>query len=128
MIDAYLMANLPESLGLGDEQFVKVLPHVRKLLTSRREYFLSRARLMRELRHLLHAGGGSESELVERLKALKAVEEEWPGRARQEMAALDAVLTPLQQAKYRLLEGEVEQRMRELSRRRPQAGERRPRE
>jgi hypothetical protein len=39
------------------------------------------------------------------------------------------VLTPLQQAKFRVLELEVEQRMRELIRRaRPREGERAPRE
>jgi hypothetical protein len=128
MVDAYLVSNLQESLGLADEQFGKVLPLVRKLQTERREYFLSRGRLMRELRQLLHGGGVSEAEVVEKLKALKALEDAGPARIRQHVVALDAVLTPLQQAKYRLLEGEVEQRMRELSRLRLPAAGRGPRE
>lgn len=114
MVDAYIVSQLQESLGLTDDQFVKALPLVKKLQADRREYFLDRARLLRELRRLLRSGSATETEVVGKLKALKALDAEGPAKTRSELEALDAVLTEVQQAKYRVLEVEVEQRMREL--------------
>jgi hypothetical protein len=130
MVDAYVVSNLQESLGLSDEQFVKVLPLVKRLHTERRDYFQSRMRVLREMRRLLDSGAATEGQVVGQLKELKALEAEGPARTRKNLEALEAVLSPIQQAKYRVLEVEVEQRLRELTGRarggRP--GERSPRE
>jgi len=114
MVDAYIVSQLQESLGLTDDQFTKALPLVKKLQTDRREYFLGRARLLREMRHVLGSGAATESGLIGKLKELKALDAEGPARTRSDLEALDAVLSEVQQAKYRVLEVEVEQRMREL--------------
>jgi len=129
MVDAYVMSNLQESLGLSDEQFAKAIPLVTKLQTERREYYFERTRKMREMRRLLRQGGATEAQVLELLAQVKALDADGPARARRDLDALDAVLTPLQQAKFRVLELEVEQRMRELVRRaRPREGARAPRE
>ena len=129
MVDAYVMSNLQESLGLSDEQFAKAIPLVTKLQTERREYYFERTRKMREMRRLLRQGGATEAQVLELLGQVKALDADGPARAQRDIQALDAVLTPLQQAKFRVLELEVEQRMRELVRRaRPREGERAPRE
>jgi len=129
MVDAYVMSNLQESLGLSDEQFAKAIPLVTKLQTERREYYFERTRKMREMRRLLRQGGATEAQVLELLGQVKALDADGPARARRDLEALDAVLSPLQQAKFRVLELEVEQRMRELVRRaRPREGERAPRE
>jgi hypothetical protein len=114
IVDAYVVSHLQESLALSDEQYVRVLPLVTKLQGDRREFFLGRGRLIREMRRLLRAGGGSEAELLAKLGELKRLESEGPSRVKGDSDALDAALAPLQQAKFRLLELEVEQRMREL--------------
>jgi len=114
MVDAYVVSNLQESLGLDDAQFAKAIPLVKKLQGERRTYFLERTRTVREMRRLLRQGGASEAELLELLKQLKALDVEGPAQTRKNADALDALLTPLQQAKFRVLEVEVEQRMREL--------------
>jgi hypothetical protein len=129
MVDAYVMSNLQESLGLNDEQFARAFPLVKKLQTERREYYAERTRRLREMRRLLHQGGAPEAQVLELLRQLKALDAEGPAAARKNLEALDAVLTPVQQAKFRILELEVEQRMRELVRRaRPREGARPPRE
>jgi hypothetical protein len=123
IVDAYVVSHLQESLALSDEQYVKILPLVTKLQSDRRDFFLARGRLIREMRRSLRAGGGSEAAVVERLSELKRLESEGPGRVKSDFDALDAALSPLQQAKFRVLEIEVEQRMRELmGRARPGAG------
>jgi Spy/CpxP family protein refolding chaperone len=129
MVDAYVVSNLQESLGLTDEQFARAIPLVKKVQTERRQYYLERTRTLREMRHLLRRGGAPEGQVLDLLKQLKALDAEGPTRTRESLAALDAVLTPLQQAKYRVLETEVEQRMRALMNRvRPRQGARPPRE
>jgi hypothetical protein len=114
MVDAYIVSQLQESLGLTDAQFAKALPLVKKLQTDRREYFLGRARLLREMRRMLRSGSATEAEVVAKLKELKALDDEGPAKTRKDLDALDAVLSEIQQAKYQVLELEVEQRMREL--------------
>jgi hypothetical protein len=133
MVDAYLVSNLQEGLGLSDEQFAKAIPLVKKVQAERRQYLLERTRTVREMRRLLRQGGATEAQLLDLLKQLNALDAEGPSRTRTNVAALDAVLTPLQQAKYRILEADVEQRMRELMNRArprgaPRVGARTPRE
>jgi Spy/CpxP family protein refolding chaperone len=129
MVDAYVVSNLQESLGLTDDQFAKAIPLVKRLQTERREYLLERTRKLREMRRLLRQGGASEAQVVELLRQVKALDAEGPAATRRNLETLDAVLTPVQQAKFRVLELEVEQRMRELVRRAgPRRGTRSPQE
>ncbi len=114
MVDAYVVANLQESLGLTDDQFAKAIPLVKKLQTERREYYFDRTRKVREMRRLLHQGGATEAQVVDLLHQLKALDAEGPARTQKNLETLDALLTPIQQAKFRVLELDVEQRMREL--------------
>lgn len=115
MVDAYVVSHLQESLGLSDDQFAKAVPLVSKLQRERREYLMGRVRLMREMRRLLREGGSVEAQVLERLEEYKKLEAEGPERIRRNLEALDAMLTPLQQSKYRVLEADVEQRMRALA-------------
>jgi hypothetical protein len=129
VVDAYVVSNLQESLGLSDAEFVRVLPLVKKLQTGRREHLMARGRLLRQLRQQLRSGAAAEAEVRKTLDELKDVEASAPERTRKDAAELDAALTPLQQAKFRVLELEVEQRLRELmGRARERTGGRRPRE
>jgi hypothetical protein len=114
MVDAYVVSNLQESLGLTDDQFAKAIPLVKRLQAERREYYLERTRKVREMRRLLRRGGATEAQVLGLLQQVKALDAEGPARTRKNLEALDAVLSPIQQAKFRVLELEVEQRMREL--------------
>jgi len=114
MVDAYLVSNLQESLGLSDDQFAKAIPLVKKLQRERREYLMERGRVMREMRRLLRQGGSPEPPVLELLQEAKKLDAEGPERTRRNLEALDALFTAIQQAKYRVLEGEVEQRVRAL--------------
>jgi len=137
MVDAYIVSNLQESLGLSDEQYVKLLPLVNRLQKDRREYTARRMEALHEMRRLLQSGGATEARVAELLKEVKAVEAESPAVQKKNLDAIDAVLTSVQQAKYRILETEVERKIRELmgqmrapgrigGRRRPGMDERQP--
>jgi Spy/CpxP family protein refolding chaperone len=114
MVDAYIVSNLQESLGLTDEQFAKVLPLVMRLHNDRRTLVHRRIQNMRELRRLLASGGATEAQVEERLREAKRLENEEPLTLRRDREAVDATLSPLQQAKFRALEAEVEQKIRGL--------------
>lgn len=117
MVDAYIVSNLQESLALSDEQFVKILPGVKRLHADRREFVQKRRETLAEIRRLLESGAATEARVAELMKTLKAQELEEPLAIRRDVDAVDALLSPLQQAKLRLLEARVEQRLRELARR-----------
>jgi Spy/CpxP family protein refolding chaperone len=112
IVDAYILSNLQESLGLTDEQFVKLLPLVKRLQTDRRDALQRRRRALNEMRRLLKSGNATEPQVVEKLKELKAIEAE--ERTRGTMEAIDGQLNPLQQAKFRVFESEVGQKLREM--------------
>jgi hypothetical protein len=117
MVDAYVIANLQESLGLDEATYVRAIPVVNDLQKARREYFEERSASLRKMRQLLRSGTATEAQVRETLEAFKAHEVEGPERIRKQVEKLDALLTPLQQAKYRVFEVEVEHRLRELMRR-----------
>ena len=114
MIDAYIVSNLQESLLLSDDQFTRLLPLVKRLQRDRREMVQRRIQALMELRRSMAQGVATEARVEELLRELKAVETQEPVTIRRDMDAIDALLSPLQQAKYRLLEVEVERKLRAL--------------
>jgi uncharacterized membrane protein YccC len=66
------------------------------------------------MRRLLKSGGATEGRIAALLAETKVVEQEEPAALRKDREAVDAALSPLQQAKFRVLEVEVEQKLREL--------------
>jgi len=114
MVDAYIVSNLQESLLLTDDQFAKLLPLVKRLQKDRREMVQRRIQALQEMRRTMAQGVATEARVEELLRELKAVETQEPVTIRRDMDAIDALLSPLQQAKYRLLEVEVERKLRAL--------------
>lgn len=121
MVDAYVVSNLQESLDLTDEQFVRVLPNVKRLLDDRRRLFGERRRMLLGIREDLGSATVDEKRVAGLVQELKRIEGETAETQRKNLEAVDAALTPVQQARFRILEIEVEQRIREMVR------ERRPR-
>jgi hypothetical protein len=114
MVDAYIVSNLQESVGISDEQFARLLPLVKRLQNDRRELAQRRGRALAEMRRVLESGTATETRVLDLLKDVKAVESTQHETIRRDMDAIDQVLTPIQQAKFRVLEGEVERKIRAL--------------
>lgn len=114
LMDAYLISNLQESLGLSDEQFTRAMPLVKKLQADRRDFARRRMQALRSLRKTLLSGAATEAGVAELLKEVKSVSTEERAATVRNAEALDAVLTPLQQAKFRVFEAEVDIRLRHL--------------
>lgn len=116
MVDAYIEGRLKESLDLTDDQFTRLLPLVMRLHRDRRDVVHRRLQNLRELRRLLASGAATEAQVERRLREVKRLESEEAAILRRDREAVDAALSPLQQAKLRVLEAEVEQKIRGLRR------------
>jgi hypothetical protein len=114
MVDAYLVSNLQEGLGLSDEQFVKVLPLVKKLNGDRRQARIRRIEAVRRIQRDFESGAATEKSVAEGLLAIRQADAEMRSTEDRHLASIDAALTPVQQAKFRVMEYEVERRMRTL--------------
>ncbi len=127
MVKAYILSNLQERLELSEAQYLKLLPLVNRLHDDRHSLARRKSQALRKMSRLLASGKATEERLVELLAELRAIEEREPATIRNDLEAIDAVLTPVQQARFRVYETEVERKIRQLMgrRRRPARGERR---
>ncbi len=114
VIDAYLLMKVQDRLGLTDEQFAKLVPLIKRQQDDRRKLEGQRFRALREMRQLFAQGGATDERIVALLNEVKQVEADLPTTLRRNAEAIVALLTPVQQAKYRLLNAEVEHHLREL--------------
>ena len=129
MVDAYIVSNLQENLALTDEQFVKILPLVKKAQSDRRSFAERRNLSLQEMGRQLQAGTATEPRIAELLRDYKQHELDDAAAQRKNFDAVDAQLNVVQQAKLRLMMARVEQNIRELiNRARPQGGVRPRRE
>jgi hypothetical protein len=109
--------NLEEALGLSPEEAGRLLPLVKKLQTDRRRLVERRHETIGEMRGLLQSGTATEAQIAERMKEIRNIEAEEPLVLVKDRKAIDDVLSVVQQAKFRVLEVEVEQKLRDLARR-----------
>jgi hypothetical protein len=128
VIDAYVLGNLQENLGLSDDQFVRILPLVKRWQTNRRAHQQRRSSALGEMRRLLERGAATEPRLKELLGELKRADLEDETTQRQDVEAIDAQLSVEQQAKLRVFEARIQERLREILQRRREQGSPRGRE
>jgi hypothetical protein len=113
VVDAYVAENLQARLGLGDEQTARALPLVRRLHADRRQFAERRLLALGQMRRFARSGAGDDARAAELLRSLRAAEAEERAAVQSAQQALDGVLTPTQQVKYRIFEAEVEHRVRQ---------------
>jgi hypothetical protein len=114
MVDDYVATNLQETLGLSEDQLARALPLVRRLHADRRRFAERKIRVLHQMKRMVRSGSISDARAAEILQALKAAEAEEAAAIRAGQDALDAVLAPAQQVKYRILEAQIENRLRDL--------------
>ncbi len=114
MQDAYLVMLVQKQMALKDEQFARLLPLVRQLQDDRRAFAERRRKDLVELRRLFDSGNATEVQVGDLLSDLKSIEIERPAAEHKSLQAIDAVLSPVQQAQYRVVEAEVERKLGEL--------------
>jgi hypothetical protein len=123
LMDAMVVVQAEKELQLSDDQFAQFLRRLKVLQAARRRGDNQRNRALMELRRLMQNADGKpdEGQVRERLQALDEVETQSAAEARQARASLDQILDVRQQARFRLLEEQIERRKLELFARSRQA-------
>jgi hypothetical protein len=113
LFDAYTVMQAQEALGLDEARFGPFVTRLRALQQMRRRHLRERAAVMRDLRQLLQAPG-NDAQLKERLDALVRLDATTRADQIKAMDAIDELLDVRQQARFRLLEQQLELRKLEL--------------
>ncbi|MCC7243572.1 MAG: hypothetical protein IT180_16740 [Acidobacteria bacterium] len=116
LFDAMLVADAQQALELTDKQFPDFLIRLRALQETRRRNLLQRVRLMADIQRLSNPRNPQPDEgaLQQQLTALQELESRSAAELRRAYNAIDEVLDVRQQARFRLLEEQVERRKIEL--------------
>lgn len=117
LLDAYVVLQAQDALGLSDSQYPQFLTKLRTLQEVRRRNERSRLRLMSELNRLTSgrvAAEGAEAQIHERLKALDDLEASSASELRKAREELFQTLDFRQQARFRVFEEQMERRKLEL--------------
>ena len=115
MLDAYAIVQAQSALQLRDEQYGQFVARLKRLQDTRRRNTQARNRMLQELRRLTDPTVvAEEAKLRERLKSLRDFDEQAANAMRREYEALDEVLDLRQQARFRILEEQIERRKLDL--------------
>lgn len=117
LFDAMLVMQAQDALALSDPQYAQFVTRLRVLQDARRRNQQDRVRLMGELQKLSNPRNPKpvdQSELTRRLSALQELESRQAADLRRAYDGIDEMLNPLQQARFRVLEEQIERRKLEL--------------
>lgn len=116
-LDRYAIVQARRFLQLDDTENAHLVPRLRALQQLRRRNNQARHRILQDLRRMAGQraeGDPDDAVLRERLSALREHDERSAQEIRAAYAALDEVMTPRQQARFRLFEENIEARKLEL--------------
>lgn len=117
LFDAMLVMQAQKSLVLDDQQYGSFVTRLRALQETRRRNQLERGRIIAELQRMTNTRNpeaASEADLQMRLTALQELEARSAAELRRAYSGIDEVLSPVQQARFRVLEEQIERRKLEL--------------
>jgi Spy/CpxP family protein refolding chaperone len=126
MFDSYALMQAQDQLHITDEQFPKFLSRFKALQDVRRRTLGERNRLLQELRRLANDPQADEAAMKDRVKALEDLDDRSHVDIRRAYDAIDQVLDARQQARFRVFEEVMEQRMLQLITRARQANRPKP--
>lgn len=113
--DAFILLQAQQALNLTDDQYGKFVTAMRVLQETRRRNQQERVRLLRELGRLAGPqGSGDEQAIQAALASLKQHDVRAAQELEQAYAAVDAVLSPRQRARFRVFEDNMERRKLDL--------------
>jgi hypothetical protein len=121
MFDSYALMQAQDQLKITEDQFPRFLTRFKALQDLRRRTLQERNRRLQELRRTSNDPLADEAQMKDQVKALQALEDRSQAETRQAYEAIDQVLDVRQQARFRVFEEQMEQRMLQLITRARQA-------
>lgn len=117
LFDAYVLVQAQDVLQLTETQYPQFLARLRALQDVRRRAQAERSRIIAELRNLAERGrtdASTRDRIPAQLKALRDLESRRQSEEQQAIEKIDDVLEPVQQARLRVFEEQMERRKLEL--------------
>jgi hypothetical protein len=117
LFDAMLVMQAQNNLALNEQQYAQFVSRLRVLQQTRRRNQQERGRVINELQKMTAPRlpqSAPDEEIKTRLTELQELEARTAAELRRAYNAIDEVLTPLQQARFRVLEEQIERRKLEL--------------
>ena len=117
LFDAMLVMQAQNALSLNEQQYGQFLSRLRVLQETRRKNLQERGRLISELQKMTNQRNPQappETDLKSRLGELQELEARTAAELRRAYIGIDEVLSPIQQARFRVLEEQIERRKLEL--------------
>ena len=116
LFDAYALMQAQAALQLSDEQYPRFLSRLRALQDVRRRAQSDRVRMLQQLRRLVQdrQGEAGDDRLREQMRALRELTERSAAEIVRAVEEVDEVLEPVQQARLRLFDEQMERRKLDL--------------
>ena len=114
--EAFTVIQAQDALDLSETQYGRFVTRLKALYESRRKHQQARNQIMGDLRKLTNpkTGTNDETELVDRLRALREEDERGAATLHRAYAAVDETLDVRQQARFRIFVERMEQQKLEL--------------
>jgi hypothetical protein len=116
--EAYTVLQAQDALRLSEAQYGRFVTRLKSLQETRRRHQQSRNQILAELRRLTNAqtaaAPGDDTQIADRLKALREEDERGGLDLKKSYDALDETLDLRQQARFRIFEERMEQQKLEL--------------
>ena len=113
-LDSYVLIQAQDALKVTEAQFPRFLQRLNALQATRRRNAAARRQILATIGRQLRAVPADEAGLRDQLKALRELDVRAADELRKAYEALDEALEPVQQARFRLFEQQVERRQIEL--------------
>ena len=113
MVEGFYISQFPQQVEVGDEQYAKILPVLRQHLRERREISARRTRALNQLRMLVQRGA-SEDELRKLIADIDKADMDAEASRERFLGNVDPLLSVQQQAKVRIFQVAIEQRIRQM--------------
>ena len=126
LFEAYELVRAQEMLDLSDEQYPQFVVGLKALQDARREGQQGRQQRLRRLQQMANQPNADDATLSDRLADLKRHDAETAEAQGRAVEALDAILNPRQQVRFRMFEQTMERRRLELLMRARRPPSRRP--
>lgn len=119
MLDAWAIVEAQRTLQIPDARYGEFVSRLKRLQQTRRRGMQARTGILQELRRLIgpQSAQPDDTAIEHRLRALKELDERVAGEMRKAYDDLDQMLTPRQQARFRLFEEALERRKIDLLKR-----------
>jgi Spy/CpxP family protein refolding chaperone len=114
MLDTYAIVQAQEALQLADDKYGQFVTRLKRLQQVRRQNTRARNKILQDLRRLTQEATPDDNALRAGLKALQDHDVNAAEELRRAYAAVDELLDPKQQARFRIFEERMELRKLDL--------------